>query len=141
MLTLTKTERMPRTSLQITCGYERCKKDNRNGRDRELRAFIRSHYGILCAICGGTRNLEIDHKYGYGKEHRIQIGINPLNSEGFYYWLQRNNYPSGYTANGVHCPDGFRVLCKRCNNRQPRKGRTKCDYHEINHWNRKKRLT
>lgn len=112
-----------RTSLQVTCGGERCKKARRNQTDRLLKASIRSHYGIACAICGGMFNLEIDHKYGYGKEHRIEIGINPHDSFAFYRWLRDNGYPSDYTVNGVTYKDGFRVLCKKCNNRQPRKAR------------------
>jgi hypothetical protein len=79
------------------------------------------HYGYACELCGNSNlnELEIDHKYGYGRQHRKEIGVT---APGFYYWLQRNNYPSGYTVNGVYYPDGFRVLCKRCNNKQPRAG-------------------
>lgn len=109
-----------RNSKQVTCGKGECLKARRNRTDRELRASIRSHYGNVCALCGSNCSLEIDHKYGYGRQHREEIGITPTDSSAFYRWLRDNNYPKNYTVNGVTYKNGFRVLCKLCNNRQKR---------------------
>jgi hypothetical protein len=79
-------------------------------------------------VCGAITELEIDHKYGYGKEHRIEIGVKPHNSSAFYRWLRDNNYPKDYTVNGITYKDGFRVLCRKHNARQPKKGRTSYVY-------------
>ncbi len=70
-----------------------------------LKTLVLSHYckgEIVCAVCGETDNLSIDHINGNGAKHREELGFN--NSYQFYSWLKRNNYPAGY-----------RVLCGSCN--------------------------
>uniref|UniRef100_A0A6M3L6E5 Uncharacterized protein n=1 Tax=viral metagenome TaxID=1070528 RepID=A0A6M3L6E5_9ZZZZ len=106
------------------------KRIKRNERDREWRRAILLHYGDKCAICGDTSNLEIDHKFGYGRDHRKELAKTLGRSEkyfigggGFYRWLLTNNYPNDYTVNGVMYKDGFRVLCKSCNVMQKKKDR------------------
>jgi len=56
-----------------------------------------------CVICSETRLpcLSIDHINGGGNEHRKQIGATA--GHGFYEWLRKNNFPSGY-----------QVLCMNC---------------------------
>ncbi len=73
---------------------------------RKLRDEVYAHYGgYICACCGETTRefLTIDHIDGNGNEHRRSIGIGKAGSK-FYYWLKKNNYPSG-----------FQILCFNCN--------------------------
>ena len=58
--------------------------------------------GYVCACCGETGRLflSIDHVNNDGAQHRKTVG----NSDQFYLWLLRNNFP-----------DGFQVLCMNCN--------------------------
>jgi len=114
----------------VTCGKAECRKTYRNNNERAFREEVRSHYGICCAVCGSTCGLEIDHKYGYGRDHRREVVHSPTSSNTFYQWLKNNNYPKDYTVNGVTYKDGFRVLCKEHNNRQPRKGRNNAWYNK-----------
>lgn len=85
------------------------------GRTEALRA-----YGgpiPACSCCGETiiAFLALDHVNGGGRKHRQETG-----GGGFYSWLRRNNYPSG-----------FRVLCHNCNQgRQISGGR--CPHEEEN---------
>jgi len=60
-----------------------------------------------CAFCGESDIivLQIDHINGGGTRHRKEIHEATGNS--FYYWLIKNNYPSGY-----------QVLCANCNTRK-----------------------
>lgn len=102
----------------------------RNERDREWRRAILLHYGDKCDICGDTNNLEIDHKYGFGRDHRRELAKTIGKSEkyfvgggGFYRWLLTNNYPKDYTVNRITYKNGFRTLCKSCNTVQKRKDR------------------
>ena len=63
---------------------------------------VLSHYSpnMICVVCGESNLnvLTIDHINGGGGKHLKSIGGN------IYYWLRRNNYPSGY-----------QVLCMNCN--------------------------
>jgi len=61
-------------------------------------------YGGKCVCCGVTRKefLTIDHIDGNGYKQKKEIGV--TDSNGFYRWLRRNNYP-----------EGFQVLCFNCN--------------------------
>jgi hypothetical protein len=55
----------------------------------------------FCACCGDgiSQFLALDHIDGGGHQHRKKLG-----GGGFWTWLKRNGYPSG-----------FRVLCHNCN--------------------------
>ena len=104
----------------MVCSNPQCIKTQRNNRDRAFRAEVRSHYGNRCDICGAVSSLEIDHVFGYGRQHREEVTNCPTTSNTFYQWLKRNDYPTEYTVNGITYKNGFRVLCKKCNNRQKR---------------------
>ncbi len=69
---------------------------------------VLGHYSpdIRCAICGKSdfNTMSIDHIDGGGSAHRKELGSK--GGYGFYLWLKRNNYPTGY-----------RVLCMDCNRR------------------------
>jgi len=70
---------------------------------KNIRVKCLTHYsdGMLACVCCGESNYEfltIDHINGGGKEHKRKLG------GGFYPWLIKNNYPSG-----------FRTLCMSCN--------------------------
>lgn len=89
--------------------YKHREKRLKRGRERkrEIKLEVLSHYSkgkIECAHCGEKefKFLSIDHIHGGGAEHRKKLGIGA--GTDFYYWLIRNNYPSGY-----------RVLCLSCN--------------------------
>jgi hypothetical protein len=84
-------------------------------RKRRLEALI--HYGgnpPTCACCGekALEFMTIDHINGGGSRHRRELGIaariggesKGSGADTFWWWLKRNNYPSG-----------FRVLCMNCN--------------------------
>ncbi len=70
----------------------------------ELKSETLQAYGGIpptCACCG-ERTLEfltVDHIDGYDKSAGI-----PRSGLGFYRWLRRNEYPSG-----------FQILCRNCN--------------------------
>lgn len=70
--------------------------------DETARALVLAHYGTVCACCGTTKDLGIDHVNGGGDEHRRELGRN--GGAGFYRWLIDQGYPAG-----------FQVLCGRCN--------------------------
>lgn len=65
--------------------------------------------GAFCKCCPENNPdkytfefLSIDHINGGGVKHRKEIGV--TSGDGFYKWLKKNNYPSG-----------FQVLCHNCN--------------------------
>ena len=64
------------------------------------------HYGWECACCDAVENLTIDHVNGGGEEHRKELGLSGGGLQ-FYLWLIKNDFP-----------DGFQVLCMRCNARK-----------------------
>lgn len=68
-----------------------------------LRAVVFAHYGTVCACCGSTSRLSIDHINGDGKQHRRELfGRNT--GMRIYTWLIREGFPPG-----------FQVLCRPCN--------------------------
>lgn len=74
---------------------------------RKRRAEVLARYGLgdpKCALCGDPHEefLVIDHVDGGGNRHRKEL---KLKSDGFYRWLIKQGFPSG-----------FRVLCHCCNN-------------------------
>jgi hypothetical protein len=68
-----------------------------------LRDAVFNHYGRICACCGTTENLSVDHINGGGVAHRRALFGRPNVSEGFYVWLIRGNFPSGYQTLCVPC--------------------------------------
>ena len=70
-------------------------------RRKKLRVELLSHYSpsLSCQKCGFSdiRALSMDHINGGGIRHLKQI------KGSFYYWLKKNNYPTG-----------FQVLCMNC---------------------------
>lgn len=76
----------------------------RRQRESLKRAVMEAYGGLKCSHCPETdlRFLEIDHIAGGGRQHLKEIG----HGHSFYQWLKRNNFP-----------DGFRVLCRVCNNK------------------------
>lgn len=98
---------------------------------RRLRKEVLLNYGGKCACCGfdnldftvySQGFLQIDHIWGGGRKHILQIHRIGSN---FYTWLKKNLFPSGY-----------RVLCKSCNvSMLP--GEPICEYHKWD-WNSRK---
>jgi hypothetical protein len=81
--------------------------DNRAHRcTRKLRGTIISAYGSQCVCCGITEKivLTIDHKFGNGRQHRLELGGGQYGSENLYRWLRNHNYP-----------EDFQLLCYNCN--------------------------
>lgn len=80
---------------------------DKNRRDIvELRDAVRDHYGWVCACCGSTERLQIDHIKGDGAEHRRELfgRARGNGSARFYRWLIRQGFPEGY-----------QTLCLSCN--------------------------
>jgi hypothetical protein len=76
-------------------------------RDRyeQLRDAVFGHYGRVCACCGVTAGLSIDHPDGNGSAHRIELfGSRHAAGARMYAWLVAQGFP-----------DGFQVLCLPCN--------------------------
>lgn len=72
-----------------------------------LKNGVLTHYGggeLRCVQCGfgDVRALTIDHINNNGNEYRRKLGMEG-NSQNFYYWLRRNDYP-----------DGLQTLCYNC---------------------------
>jgi len=75
-------------------------------RDARIKLTVMLHYGgspPRCACCGEEHIefLTIDHINGRGNTHKKRLG---LTGRGFYEWLIKNKFPTG-----------FRVLCYNCN--------------------------
>lgn len=71
-----------------------------------LRIEVLSFYGDgkpVCVVCSEERLpcLSIDHINDDGKEQRKLFGFS--SSTRLYYWLKRNNYPSGYQTLCMNC--------------------------------------
>lgn len=70
---------------------------------RQRVAALQAYGGATpaCLCCGETALLflSLDHVDGGGRKHRQETG-----GGGFYFWLQRHDYPAG-----------FQVLCHNCN--------------------------
>jgi hypothetical protein len=74
-------------------------------RDRQ-RTAVFDRYGRVCACCGATDDLTIDHMDGDGAEHRAELFKDGrMAGWHFYAWLVRNGLP-----------DGYQTLCRPCNN-------------------------
>lgn len=78
----------------------------------KTRYTVFRHYAMSekpsCLSCGiaDMDVLTIDHIFGGGRKHRIEIRA--YNSAtAFYRWLVRNSFP-----------DGFQVLCQNCNTKK-----------------------
>lgn len=84
--------------------------------------IIDAYGGPICKCCGylGVDFLSIDHIKGNGTQHRREIGVS--SGDGFYKWLKKNNFPSG-----------FQVLCYSCNLAKAHNNNV-CP-HQINHSN------
>ena len=75
----------------------------------KLKVFLHYSNGTMkCKYCGESHIecLQIDHINNNGSQERklfkkLRISIS---SNGFYYWLIRNNFPEGY-----------QILCANCN--------------------------
>jgi hypothetical protein len=70
----------------------------------KLKKEVMEAYGGKCACCGENliEFLTIDHINGGGNKHRRALRIG--SGSGFYCWLKKNNFPTG-----------FQVLCHNCN--------------------------
>jgi hypothetical protein len=78
-------------------------------------AKVFGHYGTVCACCGTTENLCIDHIAGDGREHRLELyGRDDAAGFVFWAWLVRNGFPPGY-----------QTLCMPCNTSKGRGERCK----------------
>lgn len=95
--------------------YHAANADDLNAHNRRYRrasrATVLAHYGTVCACCGTTEQLTIDHINGDGAEHRRQMyGHRPKYKAGFegsasfYRWLIKQGFPPGY-----------QTLCRGCN--------------------------
>jgi hypothetical protein len=69
-----------------------------------LRAKVFGFYGERCACCGSTGNLQIDHVYGGGSDHRRAFFGTSNSCYRLWVWLIRNDFPAG-----------FQTLCGLCN--------------------------
>lgn len=69
-----------------------------------LRSQVFGHYGRECACCGTTDRLSIDHINGDGKTHRVALFGRERESTALYRWLINEGFP-----------EGFQILCNRCN--------------------------
>lgn len=71
---------------------------------RDRRARVLAAYGGKCQCCGETEPafLVIDHVEGGGNAHRRAENFG--GSPGYYRWLEKNSYPTG-----------FQALCQNCN--------------------------
>jgi len=89
-------------------------------RKQRIRRFkekieVLKHYGGECVCCGETeiRFLTIDHIDGGGTKQR-----NDIRGTNFYYFLKKNNYPSGY-----------QILCANCNMAKGQEKKRFCPVH------------
>jgi hypothetical protein len=76
-------------------------RDRRRREYYDLKAAVFDHFGNICACCGSTDNLEVDHVNGDGDRHRAEIGIGAI-----YVWLVKNNFPADPPT---------QLLCSDCN--------------------------
>lgn len=97
-------------------GYKLCQCCIDKGRERHAAnklAVLAAYGGAVCQGCGETEVavLQIDHIYGGGHRHALQIGNGHVSNgrSKMYKWLRDNGYPPG-----------FRVLCANCNLRAAR---------------------
>jgi hypothetical protein len=79
-----------------------------------VRQAVFAHYGTVCACCGCTTSLTIDHVSGGGNSHRMELFGDPeRGGTNFYRWLIRQGFPAGYQALCVPCNSskGTGTLC------------------------------
>jgi hypothetical protein len=84
-----------------------------SGIRRKLRVF-HAYGGPKCVCCGETilSALTIDHINNDGAAHRRELNGNSRGlGNTMYFWLEQNNFPSG-----------FQVLCYNCNISKHRNG-------------------
>lgn len=88
----------------------------KNANTRQRNAAVKqeavSKYGGKCFCCGEMQIvfLSIDHIGGGGNKQRREIGID--GGVQFYYWLRRNNWPTGYRAACHNCNMATHILGK-----------------------------
>lgn len=72
----------------------------------QIRDQVFGHYGRVCACCGASEDMTIDHPGGDGAAHRVELFGVERSGTGhqFYLWLIREGFPDGYQA-----------LCRPCN--------------------------
>lgn len=81
----------------------------------DVKAEVLEHYGTVCACCGTTEDLTIDHPNGDGYAHREELFGNGRSGGGkFYRWLKQNDFPPGY-----------QTLCRSCNSSKQQYGACK----------------
>jgi hypothetical protein len=100
--------------------YETHRGEYRSRKQRtedQLRRNVFRRYGEMCACCGTTEDLTIDHINGGGNKHREAIGLG-ARAAGipFYRWLYRMYFPAGY-----------QTLCRRCNTSKGKGPDSRCD--------------
>lgn len=64
--------------------------------------------GLNCCFCCGEKILEflcIDHINGGGNKHRKEIGTRG----SLYWWLKRNDFPSGFQISCHNCNQGRQI--------------------------------
>ena len=85
---------------------------------KSVRDQVFDHYGRACACCGSAESLTIDHVYGGGSQHRLEVlGRKTAAGTTFYGWLVRNGFP-----------EGFQTLCFPCNNSKNTGERCRIDH-------------
>lgn len=92
---------------------------------KRLRDAVYTAYGNACSCCGESRRafLTIDHIFGAGETHRMEItGHRRGRPKNFYAWLRRQGYPQAE----------FRLLCFNCNCGRERTGL--CPHEEDRIW-------
>jgi hypothetical protein len=74
------------------------------------RAAVFAHYGTVCACCGTTERLTLDHVHGNGEKHRSSTGCG--GGFGFHGWLLARNFPPECEPDGEFA---LQTLCGSCN--------------------------
>ena len=74
---------------------------------RDAKAIVFGHYGQVCACCGTTKRLTIDHVNGDGDAHRTALfGSATGGGMKFYRWLIEHGFPND---------PPLQTLCGGCN--------------------------
>jgi hypothetical protein len=76
-------------------------------RNADLKAQVLAHYGDVCACCGTSDRLSIDHVNGDGRQHRTELFGHPQRGgtgTRYWAWLIQQGFPAGY-----------QTLCRPCN--------------------------
>lgn len=98
---------MPHKDPEARRAYDRARNtpERRAAHFAKLKAEVIAAYGGVCAQCGSTDDLQIDHVDGDGGEHRRQVTGNHRCTRGLYLWLRRNGFPNEWR---------MQVLCHGC---------------------------